>query len=462
MVIPTDHVRSTWRTSLPGPSQVLIVLVVGTAIRLFALLLFRGQPLTSDPRSYFDQAIQLSQGGVSKPYYWPVGTSAAFTPWITLFGASHFVARVAASFYSLMLVPAVMLLTSVTMNRARVTLISGWILALYPPAVLMGVDPQSHIVAAIPFCIAVTSLIRASETRRYRWWIIAGASLGCLAVTRPACLLLVPILPILGLWLSSRSARTADVAIGRRSMLVGLGLLVTGFTVVVWPVASHNFHRGAGLTLATNDSVNLFLGNNRFTPLYWTSSLASGSRGADFESYYERLKATGNRNTALRSEAVKYSTSHPSQFAIRTLNRTRAYWGFDYYRTAELRSNGWHPAPLGLVLLLEAGGFLVAGLLAIAGLIGPLATRRTWQRDLLLSSVVLLAAPYSLTFSVGIYHFLAMVALMPIIAASASTMLATGAIKSARQLTRSWPFMACLALVAIIQIEYAYWLTKYA
>ena len=381
-----------------------------------------------------------------------------FVPWIAVGGDSTATARVGAAVYGLLLVPAVMFLAGAVFRDRRVALVSGWCIALYPPAVLMAGDPQSHVLAGLLVCLLLGSIIHAAETGRIAWWAASGASLGCLAITRPATLLLV-LLP-LSLPLLRRRSRAPD---GRSSSPVsirGLIVLMTICVAVMAPVALHNVRSGSELTLATNDQVNLFFGNNPYTPLYWTSDIASGHKSAEFNEY--RASIDGGSDTALRAAAIDHIVDHPVEFALRSANRARAFWGFDYYRTAELRSTGW-PAPAVLaVLMLEAGGYIAAAFLALAGFVGPLKTTRTWKRDLLVLAVALMFVPYIFSFSVGIYHFAVIVLLMPVIAAVLCRMAAEGVRSSLRSALGSWQLLIGAMIIGLLQVEYAYWLVRYS
>lgn len=457
----THHMCRARLSGWPSWTRLLSVTLTAAVARLIVFLLMQRYPLTSDPRSYFEQAAELARGSISKPYYWPIGTSLAYVPWIEAFGTSDVVARAVASLYSLMIVPSTMALTATATRSSQLTEISGWIVAVYPPAVLMGADPQSHIIAAVPLCVALICLLNIRTSGAYIWSLLGGLSLGFLSITRPASVLLLFLFAVALFPFSSSSSREqAGVPVPRKRRATGFALLAISWCLVVSPTATHNFRSSSELTLATNDSVNLFLGNNRFTPLYWTSALASGDRSPGFQRYYDTVRAGGNG--ALRNEAIRYATSNPMESAIRTTNRLRAYWGFDFYRASDLRSIGWTSIAVSIVLLLEISGYIITVCLAIIGLFGPLSSKRSWQRDLLLLCVLLLMLPYVFSFSVGIYHFLSMIALMPIAASGASRFASTGARQSMRILIRSRSFVLCVLVFAGIQMEYAFWLAKYA
>lgn len=447
-----------WRTCWPNRRSLLPLLGIAAGARLVSVLATQRGPLSSDPAAYFEQAVAIANLSADKPFYWPPGTSIMFVPWIAVGGDSTATARVGAAVYGLLLVPAVMFLAGAVFRDRRVALVSGWCIALYPPAVLMAGDPQSHVLAGLLVCLLLGSIIHAAETGRIAWWAASGASLGCLAITRPATLLLV-LLP-LSLPLLRRRSRAPD---GRSSSPVsirGLIVLMTICVAVMAPVALHNVRSGSELTLATNDQVNLFFGNNPYTPLYWTSDIASGHKSAEFNEY--RASIDGGSDTALRAAAIDHIVDHPVEFALRSANRARAFWGFDYYRTAELRSTGW-PAPAVLaVLMLEAGGYIAAAFLALAGFVGPLKTTRTWKRDLLVLAVALMFVPYIFSFSVGIYHFAVIVLLMPVIAAVLCRMAAEGVRSSLRSALGSWQLLIGAMIIGLLQVEYAYWLVRYS
>lgn len=55
-----------------------------------------------------------------------------------------------------------------------------------------------------------------------------------------------------------------------------------------------------------------------------------------------RCVAGANRGRPL-SEALRYALHHPAETALRSVNGARAFWGFDYHRTPELRHRRAHP-----------------------------------------------------------------------------------------------------------------------
>lgn len=443
----------------PRMQSAALLLAVAGGVRLVAVPFTSRGPLRSDPAAYFDQAVALAHRSFDRPFYWPPGTSIAFVPWVAVFGDSHAVARAAAGFYSLLLIPAVMLLTAAVFRDRRVTLLAGWSAALYPPAILMAGDPQSHVIAGLLLCVLLATMIRAAETGRIWWWVGSGVTLGCLAATRPATLLLL-LLPA-GLLLLHRRSPTADPTPSTPArILAGLLVAVIASVAVMAPVAVHNIRAGAGLTLATNDSVNLFFGNNPYTPLYWTSAIASGHKSQAFNEYRKSLG--GGSDSALRSTAVDYVVAHPGEFVLRSVNRARAFWGFDYYRSAELRSTGWSTPAMLAVFAAEAGGYVVAACLALAGFVGPFKSERTWRRDLLVAAAVLLYIPYVFSFSVGIYHFAVMIILMPVIGAVLGKVASAGVRQSLRAAVASRPLVVSVLIFGLLQIEYAYWLVRYA
>lgn len=444
----------------PRMQSVALLLAVAGGVRLVAVLVTSRGPLRSDPAAYFDQALALAHRSFDRPFYWPPGTSIAFVPWVAAFGDSHVVARVAAGFYSLLLIPAVMLLTAAVFRDRRATLLAGWSAALYPPAVLMAGDPQSHVIAGLLLCVLLAAMIRAAETGRMWWWVGSGVALGCLAATRPATLLLLslPVGVVLGVL--RRRSPTADPTSSPARILTGLLVVVIAGVAIMAPVAVHNVREGAGLTLATNDSVNLFFGNNPYTPLYWTSAIASGHKSQAFNEYRKSLG--GKDDTALRSTAMDYVVAHPGEFLLRSVNRARAFWGFDYYRSAELRSTGWPTPAMLAVFAAEAGGYIFAACLALAGFVGPFKSERTWRRDLLVAAAVLLYIPYVFSFSVGIYHFAVMIVLMPVIGAVLGKVASAGVRPSLRAAVASRPLIVSVLILGLLQIEYAYWLVRYA
>jgi len=104
---------------------------------------------------------------------------------------------------------------------------------------------------------------------------------------------------------------------------------------------------------------------------------------------------------------------------------------------------------------------VVAAALALLGLVGPFRLKLTGGVKILLASVAVLWIPYIIVFSVGIYHFVPMMIMMPLIGAVASAIREEGLGSSLKLIVHSKLALASLLILLAVQIEYAYWMVKF-
>jgi hypothetical protein len=157
----------------------------------------------------------------------------------------------------------------------------------------------------------------------------------------------------------------------------------------------------------------------------------------------------------MRDEALDYIRSHPGVTTWRTLNRARAFWGFDYTYANGLRAEWDAPAPaVALAALVEVGGWLVLGVLALAGLFLARDRFRPGRLTLLLLVMAAYELPHLIAFSAGRWHLPILGLLAPVASAGLAAM---GSPREAvSRILRSRPLVIALAIFALIQVEYAY------
>jgi 4-amino-4-deoxy-L-arabinose transferase-like glycosyltransferase len=145
-----------------------------------------------------------------------------------------------------------------------VGLVAGLVLALYGPAIFfaglihkMALD--LFFTTALLYALA---RVDGEDAPRPRWLLLAGAGLGCLALTRENALAWLPVLLV---WLAWRARG--------RSVGRSVGWFLGGVLLVLGPVAARNAALG-GVPLVTTSQagVNFYLGNNAeadgtYTPL---------------------------------------------------------------------------------------------------------------------------------------------------------------------------------------------------
>jgi 4-amino-4-deoxy-L-arabinose transferase-like glycosyltransferase len=438
------------------------LLSTALALRLvFSLVLVAGWPLVSDGSAYSEQAKAFTHHfGGTEPYYWPPGTSYVLAVAYEVFGSGRTVARLAMIVISLLSVVATVFLARRVLTDTRGVRLAGWILAVQPSAVFMPSQPFSFDITMLCLTVTVLAVLMAWDRGQARWLAGAGLALGFAATARPGVVsVLVAMIPF-----GIVAARRSWLA-GERARVRGLALGAAAFAVcaiaAVVPALVHNNSVGAGVTISTNNEGNLLLGNNPYTHNYktWAQGQHPFSEFPPEERAFleEHITLGGSpeRRTEMRDEAIDYMLSNPGITAWRTLNRARAFWGFDYTYSNGLRV-GWDaPAPaVAAAAALEIGGWLVLGALVLAGLLLGRGLFLPHRALFLLLVVVAYELPHLIAFSAGRWHLPVLGLLSPFAAAGAV------ALRSPREAIpvalRSRSLLLALMVFGVIQVEYAY------
>ena len=447
-----------WR----GILAVAFVVRVGVA---FGWL--RSMPLVSDAQDYAEEARRLALGSASAPlgdaaFYWPPGNSLVLATIYAAFGDSLWVTRGVMLFLSVVTVALIMLLSRELDARrdARTERASGWLAALYVPAVLLvGQSYAQHLAAMCLVGLAYFAL-RAMREGRIGYFAVAGIAFGLGCLTRPSMASAAPVLLVA--WaLELRAKRIA-----RSKLALGAALFVVVASALLVPVVRHNAAHGAGVTLSTNNERNFFLGNNPYTPDYKTSHLGQRSLDELDPETREYLTSFTTRES-MQHEAVSYMAHHPAVTAYRTFNRATSFWGFDYLASRIIQeARGWGKRGLLPLLALEAGSYIATMVLAIAGVLAFGAPRAPagdgdeppadavvdpFYRRWLVWLAFAYELPYMLAFSGGTYHFPALGLLLPFAGVAAARWREWWPrVRSSR------PTMIAVAAFFAIQVQYAY------
>ena len=445
--------QTTHSSRKSQPSAVFWRRLLGVALALrlvVALGLLGSMPLVSDAVAYADQARQiLAAFPGAEAYYRPPGLPYLLALLYAAFGDGLPVSRMAAVLISVLNVAMTTRVAGCVLRDARAVRATGWLAAVYPPAVLMAGQPYAQPLELLCVLLALYLLCRARQRGRAAYAVPAALAFGYGCLTRPG--LLVAGVALVGVWVLWlwRHARTSPEAARR----VGGGGLVFGLIVLAClvPPASHNARQGAGWTVSTNNERNLFLGNNPYTPHYKTSLFSArplDTLPPEVSGYLRRFLEREDARQAMLAEVRRYVAAHPWITLRRTLNRIRAFWGFDYVMARRIQMHfGWGTGGLMPVLLLEGGGYVAVMLLVLIGFFGSDAWRRPRGR-LLIVLVLAYQLPYALAFATGTYHFTAMALLLPFAGAALAGRHGWSGLRDNRRL---W---VAVAVFLAIQAEY--------
>jgi hypothetical protein len=233
-----------------------------------------------------------------------------------------------------------------------------------------------------------------------------------------------------------------------------------------WILKAHEM-TGRWILVNEANSMNLFFGNNPYTPLYKTWWFGSHEDDASNvpSAYTAMLTAIKSEPPDVRDRlylkvALGHIVHRPDLFVVRTANRIRSYFAFDTYTGSFLISKYSINKMLGLVVILLDALFyctiMAAAILQVFSLSSK--SPRLGSAVLLLLMGGCYAIPYWLSFSHPTYHF-PVVALFGVLAACFA-----GNVAASRKTGSPWPWAASakrkysLLLVGIvfsyIQIEW--------
>ena len=143
---------------------------------------------------------------------------------------------------------------------------AGLMLALYPPAIFFDGLIQKSVLDVLFVCMAlaiVGHIVACGRTARS--WVLLGAAMAALSLTRENALALVAVILI---WAASPAfdghGRSPSSGTARRRWtLAGPAAVLAGMAILLLPVAARNYAVGGGFYLTTSQfGSNLYIGNN--------------------------------------------------------------------------------------------------------------------------------------------------------------------------------------------------------
>jgi len=456
--------------------------------------LFADLPATRDAYDYLRDAKLHVAGTPDFPaWYYPPGLTYWLAMLVDRFGSTSTAVRINA----LALIAGTSMLTlAIGRKLHRDESQSAWLAslmaALYPPLLLLAGQPYPQHLSLI--CLGTAALCwmnalhngnpgqEQQPTLRHLQFCLAGAALGYGALTRPAALSIGLAMAATGLHRLFAWRRYHPTKPQTATLACGAALTMAVAILTILPTVVHNYRGGAGATLSINNERNFWLGNNPHTPHYKTSNLAQrpvNELPTEVQNYLLQFYIRGMtlaprewvevqrgfRAKRLR-EAWCYIRSRPDIFLLRTFNRARAFWGFDYIASRQIQEwQNWSLSQAAPLYALEAGGYCAVMLLALLGLLAgkdkhdaqadPSACPRPqnpfWKWGMI-AFVLAYQIPYCLAFSAGTYHFPAMVLLLPFAGVGLISLKQQGPAKT----LASWPVRLAVGIFLLIQLEYAY------
>ena len=438
--------RFKWFYAVPPGRAYFVVFLLSVAIRLLALALGAHEPLVSDSTDYREMAALLAGGSHFLPY-WPPGLPLYLAIFLSA-GWGDAVLRASTLLWWVLFCWSLYRLAW-DLQVKRIAWVVLLVFAIAPAEVHFSIEPMTQMPGAALLLLALSAAVRCAQGAGWAEYLLLGGSLGYLSLVRPSVLPLLIVLP-------------AMVFLRRKDLVKPLIAVVIGGTMIFgWMLKVHQV--GGIWAINTANTINLYYGNNPWTPMYRTWFFGSHAKfGSDeilnFPEYAETMDRAlalpmSERSDAYKKLAVDYVVHHPVIFFARTLNRIRCFWGFDTFTAVNLRGvPDWKHSLFPVVLAMDAICYLfVTGFAVFWIACAPAAFWRRWDVWLLAGTVVLYGLPYWISMSHPTYHF-------PVVAPLALLgAIAYGTVGSRKAHWRGWVGVVALGL---IQVEWIYYLTQ--
>lgn len=423
-------------------------IILGTLIRLIALVWVSSLPsLIGDPLEYQQMAKRLLSHIGFEPF-WPPGLPYYLVVLFSFFGEAEFVARVGMILWYWLLALGIFLLTKKIANRKTAN-ISIFLFTIFPTFIYHSVTPLTQLPMAALLVAAAFFAIQFKSKIQWGSSIFLGSILGFATLIRPSTVLLVVMLPLY-LFVITRKTRHC-------LLIVVSALLV----ISVWIFKAYDL-TGKFVMINYSNSMNFFLGNNPWTPLYKTWYLGSHpSEDPQFEALRENIK---KNSLAIQDKlhtqyAVNHILARPDLFFLRSVNRLRNFFAFDTYTGSALIKEYGINKIMGLgIIALDAFFYLSIALFALLFFVIPY-NKFNDQSGVIIFLIIIVgySLPYWISFSHPTYHF-PIVPLLGILSAISSMRLLSeprdiwNHIKSSKR--KKYVLLSTMSLLIFIQIEW--------
>lgn len=326
--IAADGLRRWTQSAAFRPA--VAILLVGLVIRVVVAIGSRHHSPLHDALDYHLLGVSVANGhGYTSPLSSPMGGPSAFRPplyplylasvyFVT--GSSITAARLGQAFIGTVTILLIGVLAR-QMWDSRVALIAMMISAIYPPLILVSSAGLASEVIFLPFELgAVTSALAYRHTRRTRYAVLAGVSLGLAALAREAGFFLA--IPVIILLLPDRPWWRLDAL-----RPAAVGLCAAALVVCPWTVRNaiqlHSFipvstSEGAAISGTYNDTAahSKYRCPPDVSQLCSHASWVTPSNDPDLRHVMRRAKTEPATNSRLRKEALHYVIHHPGYLAI--------------------------------------------------------------------------------------------------------------------------------------------------
>jgi len=431
----------------------VLIFTIGIVLRIGLLAALADNPLFGDAGAYHSWALKILHEDSFDPFL-PPGLPYYLAVCYWIFGESELVGK--ASMLVLWLVFSLVLFFYLRRlsSRKAANLALGFF-TFYPTFVIQSVWPLTQLPVAVLLLCVIYSLDVIADKRRLVSAVI-GLLLGFVALVRPSSILLAFLIP---LWILYRY-RAGGIK------MVSVLIVAAFIPIACWLAKVHDM-TGRWVFISYNNSMNLYLGNNEYTPLYktwWFGSHGAGDVDVpeDFTRKLDSLRTQPRhlRDKLYYSLALNHICSRPDLFALRTLNRIRCFFAFDSATATNALKRFKVEKILGLGILgLDAFSYCM---IMLPGLLFLFLFRDSYisseRLTILVGIIFVYSAPYWIAFSHPTYHF----PVVPLFAVAAavfwvSVLEKPGAYeKVIRSLKSSLAFWLLILAFIYIQVEWIF------
>lgn len=430
---------------LDSTRLIIFIVLAGVVLRIGAAQWLSNYPVASDAAAYRNTAIAMREGEQFTPF-WPPGLPAYLTVVYSTVNQDAVTERSAMIGFYVILTLALFFLVR-EMVSLRAANLAALIVTFYPNYIYHSVTvlTQLPIAACLAVIVYLTYRVCKEDTMRpglrLLISILLGVVLAYTALTRPSSLILLAFIPLYVLWQT-------------RQLLAPLITLIV--PVVILGVYLVQIYRIDNQFILINyaNSYNLFLGNNPDTPLYqtWLFGTDIDARTPEFNTTLASIQSQPpqQQDTLYRDAALEHITERPDLFIVRTLNRIRAYFGFDTIAGARLINEGIAGTMVGLLVIAVDALFYMAIMVTTLFFLFSVyrkALPLQWIM-LILGVAFLYSVPYFFAFSHPTYH----IPIVPLLTVFSAAWL-TRPVLQWKVLTRfAW---IMLIVFVFIQVEWA-------
>jgi 4-amino-4-deoxy-L-arabinose transferase-like glycosyltransferase len=437
-----------------GPTRRLLgVLAVALAIRVLLIVTTASLgPRIADERDYLQIARSLAEG---RGFAFDSGPTSLRPPLYPAFIAALWLGSGTESLPLVRVAQVILaLLTAWLVYRLGTDLYdectgvaAAAITALYPVLIfqnMMALTETLFTLLVIASALALVRLVRAPSVARS---LLAGALVGCAALTRSVFWPFPFVLaPLVGWWTPSPLHRRISIAVS----------LLAGSVLVMAPWAVRNTRlQGVPVVVDTMGGLNLRMGNYEYTPhdRIWDAIGMQGEKswivGLPPAPPGGGVWTEGKKERWARGEALRFMLANPGLTLWRACIKFADFWGLDRDFLAGVQKGLFHPAPwftlLAGIALLVAYPAVLAG--ALAGIwLAPPADRRAHL--LLVLIVVFVCALHSVVFGHPRYRL----PVMPVLAIYAGAALTRLDRRQITDVRRVWPVVTCLTFMVAIWV----------